>query len=238
MPARNKLLLHITGMLQGAKPDWEQMVAKFRRTPMYKEENYNLSNLAGKLEEIWLQVTLEDICSPFGDRVVFDPIRNGTLEGNYVFKHYDDGLKAVDRLNGSIYSEIDNLLLIDKMPTLFEIKIKRYDGGPKRATRKPSYASIKYFMREEMINYLLEPLKEYFQTEECGYVLIASADQILKKSPLQQRFEREGGILVPFYTDRYSYRKEVMEIALSYGLLGHLSGRAIIKRHTERAIHL
>lgn len=211
---QNELLKALTQELAGRKPDWHKVVERFKRSSMY-QRGYEENNLASRLSEISLRVLLEDLSSDIPGRIVFDPIKNGEHAGRFKFMHVDGTLHVREDDDRDWYSEIDELALIDKLPVLFEVKLSRYHyKGP-----KPSAGGrgVAYAMKKERVAYLMRPLRRYFKSN-CGYVLVMPHNQINLRSSVQRQFEDDGGIMVPFYADRRSWREEVKEIRRVYNL--------------------
>jgi len=166
-----------------------------------------------------LRDSLEQICKGLGDRVVFDPIHGGESAGRYIFESSLNNKLLVMKKDGATYSEIDELLLIDNLPVLFEIKLSIYKGRRGNVTQiNPGKRGVKHAMNVSRINFMLNPIKSYFQSR-CGYVLVVYPEQITSRSPLQAEFINQGGILRPFYTDRETYRKiEIPRIKQEYSI--------------------
>jgi len=193
-------------------PNWSQIADRYSKSKAYehllhcaRKNEIPLGNFAGHIAETHLRVALEEICKELGaqDRVVFDPIKSGD-RGNY-FKFYTDKEERLFAVapNGQDYSEMDEVMLIEEVPTQFEIRIKEPRGGRKR--KEMSHSRI---MRQEHIDYLLAPLRDYFNTPQGTFVFIIPPASV-KENETAHAFKERGGLLVPFYKDRHDYHCDV-----------------------------
>ena len=216
---QNELLIEITKKLSGTDPCWDKIATKFKDIPHDYRRKYNENNLASHLSETHARVSLENICKNYQDRIVFDPIKNGQRTENYLFE-INCELKVKRLNNGEDYTDIDELLLIDGLPVIFEIKVGkyRYHVNSRKHPASPSSRGVAYAMNEQRIDYLIDPVKEFFGCNP-GFVLVTTKDHIRKYNPTQNHFRELGGILVPLYTDRICYKKDVAWANSKYNLL-------------------
>ena len=219
----------IAEKLAGREPDWFTVCAQFLKSRPYHHlqmclrqgEDLPISRFAGQFAELHLRQSLEEICNELGmgNRVVFDALRPGLRSKNFEFCTDKAGslyTKYAD--SDTYYSEIDEIMLIDNIPTLFEVRIKSpKNKGSRHGGSKHGNA---YNMTQPRVDYLLEPLKDYFRTEKASFVFIIPPDQIHENSPVQKEFKKRGGILLPFYKDRYAYQDEVKNV-LDYMSINH-----------------
>ena len=213
MLARNDLLVEITEKLTYVMPDWDEIARIFSdNSDRYPKKNTKQQRiLTGYLGELHLRVSLEKSCEGLEERVAFNPIKEGDSTKNYRFKFSCGQLYAVNKSNRRYHSEIDQIVLVDGMPVLFEIKItssSKHRGGSR---------GISCYMREERINYVIKPIKELFNSN-CGYVFVVSRNKIKPTSPVQQNFERMGAIIVPLYTDGNGFENDALTAKFRYGL--------------------
>ncbi len=209
----------IAEKLANREPDWFTVCKAFLKSRPYhhlrrcmQRSNVPLSNFAGHLAEMHIRLSLEEICKELelGNGAVFDAIRPGLRSRKFKFCTNKTGLLYADEINSSYqhYSEMDEVMLIDNVPTLFEVRIK--EG--KNKGRQGHNRGNAHTMREKRVEHLLEPLKDYFRTEKASFVFIIPPDQIYDKSPVQRKFKERGGILLPFYKDRHAYQEEVKSV--------------------------
>jgi len=193
-------------------PNWSQIADRYSKSKAYehllhcaRKNEIPLGSFAGHIAEMHLRVALEEICKELGaqDRVVFDPIKSGS-RGKY-FKFYTDKEERLFAVapNGTDYSEMDEPMLIEDIPTLFEIRIKNSHGG-----RKHKMMSHSRLMSEDHVNYLLAPLRDYFNTPQGAFVFIIPPASV-KENETAQAFKERGGLLVPFYKNRHDYHCDV-----------------------------
>lgn len=201
MLAQPSLLRDIVDKLSKAPAVDDRTMEYFFSSERVVKATINESIVASMLSEMWLRERLSDICG-VNPRIDLDPIRNKVITSNYVFMKIYDNIVVFRRKKGKPYSDFDCVILIDNIPVLFEIKLARYKGT---GYKKPHY-NVAPNMEMDRINHVLDPLKEYFRTDQCAYVLVISKDQIKPTSPIQQEFLRRGGFLVPFYTTRSEFK--------------------------------
>ena len=212
MLGQNPLLLEIVDKLTYKEPARDEVIKRFKDQLPYitnKSEN----GLLGRLSEICLRVSLEDICNDYNGRVVFDPIANKAEVDHYLFKKNGLGMIIFDKNSETYLTDIDELILVDQIPALFEIKLARYKsrGRGKRSKGSPGCLGITHVIRnKDKILQIIEPIKRLFNSDSCGYVLVISADQIKPDSPLQKDFRDSGGLLVPFYTNKDNFYREYL----------------------------
>lgn len=208
----------IAEKLAKREPDWFTVCAAFLKSRPYhhlqkclRRSDIPLSNFAGYLAEMHIRLSLEEICKELelGDRAVFDALRPGLRSRKFKFCTNKTGLLYADDINSTDkrYSEMDEVMLIDNVPTLFEVRIK--EGKNKGRKHGGANRGNAHTMREQRVEHLLEPLKDYFRTEKASFVFIIPPSQIYDKSPVQLKFKERGGILLPFYKDRHAYQEEV-----------------------------
>ena len=168
------------------------------------------------LSELWLRTRLEELAQNYRWRIINQPIVSGASTKHYIFGDCFSGLSVRRKRDGKIRSQLDALALIDGLPVLFEIKLCGYrlNGSCYRA-----HGSVVRNMRDERADFLSRPIREFFGTYRTGYVLVLSNDQIKDNSPIQEDFKGRGGLLVPFYIDKDSFRRfEVPALFREYDL--------------------
>ena len=230
MLAQNDLLVTIAQQLS-ERPILSEVVQGFRETELYKTGSYDDNNLPTYLSEIILRILLKKASAGLEDRIVFNPIPNGRRADGYTFRHLPfKGKLGIFLGDGTSYTEVDEVLLVDGLASVFEIRIanyyskKRYSTGSKRRpwdreNRPRGSMGVKHALKMERINHLLRPFVTYFRSN-CGYVFVIGKEQFRQDiSTTQLEFARHGGILVPFYTDVRTYREiEVPRIRQEYGI--------------------
>lgn len=205
----------IAEKLAGREPDRFTICAQFVQSRAYehlqlcmRRKGVPLGNFAGHIAEVHLRVSLEDICSELGvrNRVVFDPIKDGTSSRHFYFSTDKEGkLYATRRDDGRDHAELDEVVLIDNVPTLFEIKIGQ-NGRPK--SKDPHKRGKNYAMSIKRTSHVLAPLNDYFNTQNTSFVYIIPP-ALIQNTEEERAFRERGGILVPFYENRRDYHDEV-----------------------------
>ena len=174
---------------------------------LFQEQEYDPENLTAFVSESLLRARLKQICLASNGRLIFNPIQNGNTT-NYEFRRQGEKTTVLKRDprtgNRMDYSEIDALILMCGLPVLFEIKIQGYKNDNKRGIKKA--------MRKERVSYLLDPIREYFKTPHCSYVLMVPESEINPESQPFIGFAQQNGIIIPWCKDRHEYRKRIQEI--------------------------
>ncbi len=239
MLTKNSLLEEITQKLAGAGPNWPEVVKRFKESKLFRKRNYKgKPNFYSKLSEIHLRESLERICGVYNGHIKFDSIKPLESTKNFTFNLHPHGNLRVQRNDDwNEHTEYDELLVVDGLPVLFEVKLQRprsssftnglgSSNGISNGTRKvingmpssPSSLGTNHALRPGRLSYLLAPIREYFGKEECGYVLVIPPENTMTTSPYRQAFLEQNGILVPFYTGRKEFRVEVDKIKGEYGI--------------------
>jgi len=204
----------IAEKLAKREPDWYAVCTRLVHSPAYehlqqcmRRNGMPIGNLAGHLSEVHLRVSLEKICDELGarNRVVFDPIKNGNGSRHFYFSTDKEGkLYATRKYDKRDHAELDEVVLIDNIPTLFEIKIGQ---NGRQKNREPHKRGKNYAMSIERTTHVLAPLKDYFKTNDTSFVYIIPPAQI-QNTETERAFTERGGILVPFYKNRSDYHNE------------------------------
>ena len=214
MISKNPLLIDITDKLALAQPDWEELAKSFKAGSLFQFGKFDFGNLVSALSELHLIISLEKICSRYDaetrKKIIFDPIKPGAKVSDYKFANSRSGQLVVYR-NGKIHSEMDLLVQIDSLPVLFEVKlnVKRKTG--RNIDQSPSTRGVHHAMDTKRANYLLTPICKYFRCANAGYVVVVPKNISNDVSPIRQEFRERNGIIVPFYTDKGSFRQEVAQ---------------------------
>ena len=207
---KNGLLEEITEELSCHKPNWPLILQEYNPIRCIKHKNEQFSNLVGELSEIYLRVSLREICRKYDGRILQNPILHG--ENTISYNFYNDKRKhliAKNLFSNRDVCEIDDLMIIDDLPVMFEIKLTQaLNHVDMNFRHRPNGCS----MNQERSAHLFDPLKEYFHTDKLGYVVVLYKEVIGKYSLRQNQFESNNGIISPFYTDRNSFRNDVFFI--------------------------
>ena len=202
MTSQTKSLVGVLHQLSHESADLPELARQLKTILPRGLANQNEDNLVSFFSEQHVRSSLEKLCAGLGNRVVFDPIRPGRATEHYRFAHRKRNL-VVKTKDGMPYSEIDELLLFDHTPVLFEVKL----GAPNSGHNPLAHA-----MRPARINHVLAPIREYFRTDVCEYVLIVSRENINVHSASQRGLREYGGRLVPFYTTREKFKEEFLKV--------------------------
>jgi len=224
----------VVRLLYKREPDWEKVVERFKKTQAFKSGGYlNDSSgisLSSYLSEAVVRVSLEDIAEETGIPIKFDPIAHNKTTTHYLFRHLENGLFA-DSRNKSGDTQLDELVVIDGLPTVIETTLAVYksyypDDVPKEKNGKSVKGTVSAF-RSDTIEAKLAPVKEFFkeffEIEDCCYVAVIDPEHVDPTLPEQKTLADKNGFIVPFPRGRVAFREEVREeVALRakrYGLL-------------------
>lgn len=212
-------------------PDWEKIKNRFYQTHDRKKRKkvFYLNQLVQRFSEIHLDISLEMVAEKEpGCNISFG------FEENVEGKKYQLIRKPSGRVfaiweEGEKEYEYDQLILVDGQPVIFEMKVRKWNTGKTRKRMLGGVQTIekgscvKNQLRADFYNPKLNPARQYFDME-VGYVIVLPNNQYNKvlqsmNDPIVNQFFRKKGILVPLYTNRQSFRKEVREKAEEYHLI-------------------
>ncbi len=213
MLKNNDLLKYIAEQLKTKEPNREWITERLKLHPLIEKIKCDGNLLFSLWSEIHLRVALEDICrnAKLKGRVIFDPIKNNEETKNYAFEYDYGRFIAFDKRLGDCNSEYDTLAVVDSIPTIFEIKLETNKKG------------INELMEGESIKRIASPILEYFNSEECGLVLVTHGCFINPTNRRQSSFLERGGIIAPinigyrFWLSRWEKITEVKKIKQEMG---------------------
>jgi len=202
-------------------PNWEEIISRFKASPIFNQDNdYNIGNYMGWLSEIHLDICLEEIAENHPELYInFEhPFREGTeIEGINLYVDRVGRLIAeykslIPHDNSTFIMEYDQVIFVGDKPVVMEIGIMGWKGRN----------GLKHRFRPENIENKLSPLKKVFRTD-IGYVHIIPQNMYYNKDKGNVKsnygqFQQNNGLVVPFYTDRYTFRREVTQLVQDQGL--------------------
>lgn len=211
-------LERIATALHALIPDWARILSRFCSHPDFNADNiFSEVEYAKFFSEIYLDLALENIAAQnAGLPVDFNPIPQGSESEKYRFYTSPAGrLFAHQKINPSRWRrlkyEYDKLLKIGDLPVVFEIKLSTW-----KQHVKDYFRSLEYDKR-------LKPIRQYFR-QDVGFVFIVPNDLYhgkegrSREGSVFEEFKRRNGLVVPFYTDRKSFREETLENVRKQGL--------------------
>lgn len=206
MLTKNAVLEEVAGRLT-SEPDFQRALQIFRTNPIFAGKN---GNALGHFGEACLEAYLEKIALDNTGKIVFKPIPTKAEAGQYSFYRQNVGYNVSLFENGRTrsYCNFDEILLIDGLPVVFEVKLSRRNRHNPGEKRKLTGGCLNYCMRQERIDVIQGPISAYFQTNDFGYVLVTYPKRIQNDSIRQQDFIEHGGLLVPFYADASRFRSD------------------------------
>lgn len=203
MPATNHLLEHVVAQLSNRRPNWPAVVELCRAFPRPGD----FAQLAGTLAECHMRVALNEICAELDGRVNFYPIKDGATAEQFQFNYRGDNILAI--LNGTTRAntEIDALMTLDGLPVIFEVKISSGSWVEK----------VQYMMGVRSAR-KTDPVRQYFNLPDVGYVVIVPPSTISDTSEIQTKVKKDGWGIIPFFADRDAFREEVGRVRRNYHL--------------------
>jgi len=219
-------------------PNWEEIIARFKAHPNFDpERELDLGGYTGILSEIHMDLSLEKIAVAHPDLgVKFDhDLRDGSKSENYIFNYSLAGRLFANstrrrKSDGKPFApkEYDKVLLVGEMPVVFEIKIRRWQGNSKKYLNYKDELVPKRDMgiqgsfTPKRVRYLLYPIQKFFKSD-VGYVLVIPRDLYYNRlnaeeNSVYRQFQENNGLVVPFYTDRHTFRRELTQVVQDHGL--------------------
>jgi hypothetical protein len=210
MLVKTQLHDNLAAIMAELEPNWAHLFHSFRTSPTYRvwkhlpEQNRH-QYITGKLSELHLHDILERATRVLGaqDKVVINPIPDGATCTGYIFQRDPCGqLYAYqnfdDKKTNTAHTEMDLHALIDGIPTLFEIKVR------KRLQRENT------MLGEKHITHVTDPLKRFYETENVAYAYVAPLDET-EPTMFRVRFKKSNGLLIPLYTDCERFNQDVTQ---------------------------
>ena len=235
---KTKTLEKLCEELHEYPPDWEEIIRRFKANPNFDPSNtFSVKQYAKYFSEIYLDLSLEELAGKFPEfGIILDPISSGSESNDHIF-HYDAAGRLFALLKNShkFPYEYDRLAQVDGIPVVFDIKLGRWHGS--RIVRRIYNGKVPYKIgpglinsfRPEVISRRLYPIKQFFNSD-VGYVLVIPKDiydnrtdpvnlqRADEQNSMFSRFIQNNGLVVPFYTDRHTFRAKVGQVVQDYGL--------------------
>lgn len=205
-------------------PDWINIMEIFKETPEFKQRySFIIDEYKRRFTEIDLDLRLEKIAEKYPEfNISLKPFEKEIETDNYKL-YYNDAGRVCAQLKTKKEKKFEyyKLILIDMLPVVFNIKLTQWDLPPLHSSGRGKSIrmgrGIKNNLRPEMYNRTLYPIREHFG-QDIGYVMIIPRDiHENKKSystegSIYRKFKENNGIVVPFYTARKTFTKDVESI--------------------------
>jgi hypothetical protein len=194
--------------ISGYPMDWEETDQRVFNN--YDTNNtFNLTQLIQAFTELHLDVVIDKIKNRFPElHIITKPISEGA-ETEDLFFSYDTGgrIKAKKKYH-NVGFEYDDVILVDKLPVVLEMKSGAWNHENNQGTIEQALSPTYY-------NFHLYPIRKLFNSD-VGYVVLVPLDvyknnHSKSKVKTVKRFEKDNGILVPLWTDRYNIRSQIYE---------------------------
>jgi len=206
-------------------PNWEQLVERFKSHPDFDpRDRYTLHELRKYFSEMHIGFLLEELNE---NHVEWDvdlaPLQNFSAEG-YRIVYTTNGNVQIFKKNPKPGErrrwEFDQIILLNNLPVVVEVRLSAYKRGSRRTKNTQPPSDVFHSLLLENYDPKLEPIKDLFQ-RDVGYVLVIcqkvydnrmnnSKTKTYQKSAFSS-FQEKNGIIVPFYTDRKSFREDIAE---------------------------
>lgn len=219
----------ICAELAQRKPDWEQVKLHFEQVHSLSSlRPLSLLEYAQEFSELLLDISLENIAQHTPE-LSFLPERENCSSLQASLKYNNRG-RAIISCNGHQFQEYDQIVFVNHVPVVFEVKLRRWDSGKHWRRKQPTGGSkvevdycMKNNLRPEVYTRKLVPARDFFKCD-VGYVLIVSKDQYQQSTrttphSIIDEFLHNNGKIVPFYTDRFTFREHVREKVKEFGYL-------------------
>lgn len=208
--ATNLTVEQVASHVSQSSLDWGQLETSYRETiarlghPPFK----SYVHLSGFFLETHVHNVLRSLSM---DDLNTDPIPDGAKAGEYTFYRDIKGQiyvkKATEMPDGRVFwhdkAEYDDLIVAGGLPTVIEAKVAR------RGSRASN--QIIRNVQAERIEKKLEPLKDYFQTDQFGYIIFTTPEAALSGERVTD-FTENGGIIAPFNFSYNDFHKGALDI--------------------------
>lgn len=232
---KNPELEKICKELYQFPPDWDGIVDRFKSHADYDPgKPIHIQAYAKHFSEIHLDLSLEKITEKNpGIDIRFRPVEDGVDTKDFIFSYSRAGRLYANFKdeNTDAFHEYDQLLTVNGLPVVFEIKLTGWTKPKKMKKRtadgkqlKVTGSAVRNYLRPEEYNKRLRPVCQFFECDDAGYVIVIcremhfNRETKVSENSLYQEFKRNNGIIVPFYTDRKSFREEVVQKVIGYKL--------------------
>jgi len=194
----NSYLDKLTEMIQNTPFDWDYIKAKA------DAQNFNESgNRVGKSAEIHLHHVLQKASQleDFQKRLIISPVPKETTTQHFHFHSRKGSFIAKDLDTQQDIAEYDAITQVDGLPVVWEVKT----GKRNRSSKKKG--DLNAALTNEKVNAILAPLREFFNTDAFGYVIITMPENIFDMSSFQNGFRQRGGILIGLPTNYTEFQQ-------------------------------
>ncbi len=234
----NHSIDYLCRALRRERPDWGSIQKRFEDLPIFKtkisqkNKSYELHQYAKDFSELHLDISLEHIAqnSPIKNIQFLPRYTQKSPLQNQDYKMYNnDSGRIIIETDQGVHWEYDQIIMVNNVPTVLEIKIRQWNTGKNRKRKQEdgTYtlekdSCVKNNLRSEIYNKKLEPVQKLFG-RDIGYIMVISKDQypfvFNHSETIVNQFIQDNGRLVPFYTDRLTFRDHVREKVKEFGYL-------------------
>ena len=210
--------------LGSAPINWERTMTTVCRANHERHVPLSLQSLAAMASESHLAHTLRDQAKELDLDVTWYPLNEAERFGPFVARYLPNAnylfVSEPGQERGRV--EYDQVIRVDGLFTIFEVKISAWKKLGHRKNSSFRAKSIRDLMTEKCYHHRFEPLKKFVCGERFAYVLMIPTDIIsgsFASSPAGSEFTKQGGIVVPFPSQRVDWPQTVFNKLVHYGLL-------------------
>ncbi len=217
-------------LLSQEKPSWGKIQERYNQLPSnIIAAPRLLQQYTQDFSEIYLDLIIENIANQAMSQEIElfrDYARSKINKKDALFRSNGNRIILKSKTHG--LWEYDQIIKVAQTPVILEMKLRAWDKGKIRKRRQAdgSYTlekgtCTKNNLRPDLYQRKLNPIEDFFGTA-VGYIIIISKDQYQKITqdtvdPTVTQFVQNNGKIVPFYTDRITFKNEVAKKAQEWG---------------------
>lgn len=193
-------------------PNWDAIEMRWRACSLVGgQELKYLTEYIKEFSELHVDICLEELARNNSEfKIEFNPLPERQA-GEYKFHYSASGRFFVRKKldEKELNYEYDSIILVNRLPVIFEIKLQKWYTGRKRLGHNLNDA-----LKPKYYNTKLKLIRLLFNSD-IGYVVIVPKDifqeKVTMQSYLVHNFISDNGLFLPFYTTRKSFREEVRQ---------------------------
>lgn len=193
----------LCAVIETMRPDWDMISEDLSHINDRKRQS-----LHGRVAEQHVTRLLEYLAQSdlFKDVLQMQDLAGKTTK-DYRFINLDDHLYVKKRReNGLLVAEYDNILLVNGLPTLVEVKAKGHASDGSRP--------LSNLFNPDYRNRLFRPLQDYYQTNTFGFIIVTVPEIISDRSTNQARLIGYGGKIIAMNASLEELKQRASEIKI------------------------
>jgi hypothetical protein len=195
----NPTLLHLIDTLKNTtEVQWDKLAQQAERG-----NNYESYHLLG----IFMELHVQDILERTIPGILTSPLTGN--KGRFTVERIVRGGFTASDSSGTNAAEYDALTVVEDLPVVWEVK----SGLSDRNSR-----GLKSAFKNETINRKLNPLRDYYQTDRFGFVVV-TFPSFIESTPGQRKgFLRNGGIHAKLHGVADTFHMGALRTKIKYKL--------------------